>query len=714
MPFYLRKQHFDIPPPTEKDWLKKDEEENFFLNDPDQLLDSLPQPFCMINKILKDLFERAWDRIEERRPLQETKQQSFTPLLCYPTNKFMVSGRVNCLSASEGYIFIGHSTGISVFSSTTCENLCTWEVTKLEICTIQLAVFCGTSHLLGTVDEMGFARLFLFVRENLLHIKSINEMEDISKRNICMALELSPESDYAGFLLQGSSETWLEIYRLPKDAWQKETEHLHAIALPGSGSVKDMGLNQLPVQEKLPEKSMHKNVDIQVTEDLDLQQLLSKIESKLLPPVLLLKVRPPKPLSASTFRSPFEALMKSDEGHVIGMGYNTLIRDCQVEWLQELFNSKFQQYLEIEDDLESKEETPSCAKFHFHLPGRTFQTGTELKTETDTPVAFSVHWSNSHNLCFYFLSRPPKEKPDSDPKPDIIWPCAAPIVYSTLSSCASYFAFVCEDKAITLWDTSVGFPLCAMILPENYTARNIQFMPRLLPSREKISCCSKDPAHTMVQLLVLSTDGSLYLLTSGTKEFKSKLLGIRPEVPDQTISAVATIPTLPDAVLIFFWIGVINLMDTTTDEIICRFMMAPSYKVASPWQPVFSMDTNGRWLAIQGESKVGKAEMETIFIYDFSTYSFMETFAAKAQNLPAASPELTWDRRCDLFLNNNLQRLSTISQQMPECWSQLQEYAATLKRKMFGEVNVYQESSFFPRTSEEILHVEPTPETPST
>lgn len=90
MPFYLRKQHFDIPPPTEKDWIKKDEEENFFLSDPDQLLDSLPQPFCMINKILKDLFERAWERIEERRPLQETKQQSFTPLLCHPTNKFMV------------------------------------------------------------------------------------------------------------------------------------------------------------------------------------------------------------------------------------------------------------------------------------------------------------------------------------------------------------------------------------------------------------------------------------------------------------------------------------------------------------------------------------------------------------------------------------------------------------------------------------------------
>lgn len=44
-----------------------------------------------------------------------------------------------------------------------------------------------------------------------------------------------------------------------------------------------------------------------------------------------------------------------------------------------------------------------------------------------------------------------------------------------------------------------------------------------------------------------------------------------------------------------------------------------------------------------------------------------------------------------LCLLVSLQRLSTISQQMPECWSQLQEYAASLKRKMFGEVSVQQE-----------------------
>ncbi|KAM6426099.1 WD repeat-containing protein 93 isoform 1-T1 [Liasis olivaceus] len=704
MPFYLRKQPFDIPPPTEKDWIKKDEEENFFLNDPDELLDSLPQPFCMINKILKFLFERAWEQIEGRHQLQETRKQSFTPLVCHPSTNFMVAGRVNCLAASEGYIFMGHSTGISVFSTIICENLCTWEASRLEICTIQVSDLGGAFHLLGTVDEMGFARLFCFVKDNLLHIKSINEVEDISKRNTCVALELSHGSDYAGFLLQGNSEVWLEIYRLPKDSWQKETEHLHTITPPGPGFVKEMGASQLSVQEK----SMHKSADIQATEDMDLQQLLSKVESKLVPPVLLLKIRAPKPLSASVFKTPFEALMKSDDGNVIGMGYNTLIRDCQLEWLEEIFNSRFQQYLETENELESKEEKPSSAKFHFHLPGRTLQIGTELKAEPDMPVAFSVHWSNSHNLCFYFLSRPPKEKADSDPKPDIVWPCAAPIVCSTVSSCSSYFAFACEDRIITVWDTSVGFPLSAMVLPEDHVVRNIQFMPCSLPSREKTPCCNKDPIHTTVQLLALCTDGSLHLLTSGAKEFKSKLLGFRPEVPDQTISAVATIPTLSDAVLIFFWNGIIKLMDTTTEEIICQFIMPPSYKVASPWQPVFSMDTNGRWLAVQGDkqSKASKAEMETTFIYDFNSYPFMETFAAKAQNLPAVFAELPWDRRCDLFLSNNLQRLSTISQQMPECWSQLQEYAAALKKKMFGELKVQQESS----SSEEVFHVDPVPE----
>lgn len=45
---------------------------------------------------------------------------------------------------------------------------------------------------------------------------------------------------------------------------------------------------------------------------------------------------------------------------------------------------------------------------------------------------------------------------DSDLKPDIVWPCAAPIICSAASLCSSYLAFACEDGVITVWDVSLG------------------------------------------------------------------------------------------------------------------------------------------------------------------------------------------------------------------------------------------------------------------
>ncbi|XP_061451160.1 WD repeat-containing protein 93 [Rhineura floridana] len=693
MPLFIRKQPLEIPPPTEKDWIRKDEEEDFFLKDPDEILDSLPQPFRMINKMVNLLLERTWEIIEGKHPLQEMKQQNVELPQYQPSAKFQVVGRANCMVASGEFIFIGLSTGLSVFSIVMCEKLCTWEAAKLEICTIQVSNFGSGSYLLGTVDEMGFARLFYFFKENLLCIKAINEAEDISKRNACVALELSRGADYAGFLLQGNSESWLEIYRLPKDSWLKETEHIQTVAVTTPGNIKEVKASQ----PSLPEKAgvEKKSVDIQGlgAEDMDSQQLLSRLESKLIPPVLLLKVRSPKPIAASPFKNPFEALMKSDDGVLIGLGHNHLIKESQCEQQEEIFKSTFQQYLETENELEIKEEKPSHAMFHFHLPGRTLPVGTEIRAEPEVPVAFSVHWSGSHNLCFYLLSRPPKEKADSDPKPDVVWPSASPIACSTVTLCSSYLAFACEDGTITVWDKSLGFPLSVTILPDGYVIRSIQFMPSSPPPSEKTPCSSKVSSSTKVKLLVLCTDGSLHLITSGAKEFNTKLLGHRPETPSQTISAVTTSPSLPDAVLVFFWDGTVNLMDTTTQDNICQFITPPSYKVASSWQPVFSVDTQGQCLILRGVNQSGgaKTEMETIFLFDFKSYPFMETFTLKAEHQPNPTADLPWDRRCDIFLKDSLPRLSTISQQMPECWSQLQNYAAALTRGESGEVVKQQE-----------------------
>lgn len=86
-------QHpLEIPPPSGKDWLKE-EEENFFLLDPDRKRDRLPQPFRMIHKLVMQVFENAVEIIEEREMLREAQKRKVQPIKCFPTAEFQVQSQ---------------------------------------------------------------------------------------------------------------------------------------------------------------------------------------------------------------------------------------------------------------------------------------------------------------------------------------------------------------------------------------------------------------------------------------------------------------------------------------------------------------------------------------------------------------------------------------------------------------------------------------------
>ena len=89
MAVYIQKDPRDIPPPSEKDWLKEDEED-FFLQDPDQKRDALPQPFRMVNKLVMLVFENAMEIIERREMFREVQKLNVQPTKCFPTAEFQV------------------------------------------------------------------------------------------------------------------------------------------------------------------------------------------------------------------------------------------------------------------------------------------------------------------------------------------------------------------------------------------------------------------------------------------------------------------------------------------------------------------------------------------------------------------------------------------------------------------------------------------------
>ncbi|XP_040425930.1 WD repeat-containing protein 93 isoform X7 [Cygnus olor] len=524
MPARVRKHSLEIPPPSEEDWLK-DDEEDFFLQDPERIRDALPQPFRMVNKLVMLVFENAMEIIERRETLREAQKLKVRPTKCFPTAEFQVTGTANCLSVSGKFIFVGLSVGLAAFRMYDCKQVCVWDAVKTEICVIHSSDLGNEHHVLLTVDEMGLVSLFCFHRESFLLIKILNEVEDISKRSTCVEVVLSSGGDYAGVLLQGNSKVWLEVYRLPKDSWLKETER-------SPGAAAGLAFREM--------RSSWTSVESFVS--------ANKAEAKLSLPVLLLKVKPPKPITGTNFKGPLDALKKVDDGSVLGLGHNHLIKDSQWEQQEAIFRSIYREFLEAEGESESKDEVPRRATFHFLLPSWILQGGLEIKVQPDVPASISVYWDGSHNLCFYLLNRPLKEKVDADLKPDVVWPCAAPIACSAVSSCSRYLALACEDSAITIWDKHLGYPLSVTAMPEKRPIRSIHFLQSAAAASSETPCLGVDPPSPTVELLVLCTDGSLYLLrASRAKKPSITLLADRPEDPNLVVSALVPVLAFPSA-----------------------------------------------------------------------------------------------------------------------------------------------------------------------
>ncbi|NXC09083.1 WDR93 protein, partial [Orthonyx spaldingii] len=451
-----RKHLLEIPPPSEKDWPREDED-NFFLLDPDRKRDALPQPFRMIHKLVMQVFESAMEIIERREMLREARKLKVQPKKCFPTAEFQVTERANCLAVSGKHIFVGLSVGLAAFSMCDFKDVCAWDADKTEICAIHALHLGNECHVLLAVDEMGLVWLFCFHKERFLLIKILNEVEDISQRSTCVEVVLSRGGDYAGILLQGNTKAWLEIYQLPKDSWLTEMEK-------NSGAAEGLACSER-------RSSCSSGVGTFLLQELPVSAIQADVKLDL--PVLLLTVRPPKPITGTSFKGPLDALKEVDDGSMLGLGNNHLIQASQWELQEAIFRSIYREYLEAEGVI--KEETPRHATFHFLLPSQIL-VGPEMKVQPDIPVGIGVHWDGNHNFCLYLLSRSLKEKADSDLKPDVVWPCAAPIACSAVSSCSRYLALAGEDATITIWDKHLGYPLSVTAILEERFIRSIHFL----------------------------------------------------------------------------------------------------------------------------------------------------------------------------------------------------------------------------------------------
>ncbi|EAX02065.1 WD repeat-containing protein 93 isoform 2 [Homo sapiens] len=642
-PIGTRKGPLEVPPPTEKDW-PKDDEQDHVLVDPDEELDSLPQPYRMINKLVNLLFDQSWEIIEERNALREAESSQIQPTVYPPLGEIQLNKMPNCMAVSQDYVFIGGAKGFSIYNLYSAKQIYAWEKLKVDVTSIW-ATDLGNEILIAPVDEMGIIRLFYFYKEGLYLVKAINEVDDTSKQTTCIKMEISQGGDFAAFLLQGAGDIWLDVYKLPKETWLKKLEHPQLTSNPKK-KVRQPQLNSLgPISADPLE--MDANVSF-------------KGDIKLSLPVYIMKIKPPKPVTGTTFKSPLEVFAKIKDCYGLGSGQNHFIKDSQWEQQAEIFNASYKKYL----DREWEEEPLSTATFYFLLPSCLFAMPPEVKGPSGMACVLGIHWTRSHNFFLYSLNRTLKDKAD----PEGVWPCAAPIAVSQLSCSSSYLVLACEDGVLTLWDLAKG----QNMYPEGQV-------------KSQMKC------------VVLCTDASLHLVeASGTQGPTISVLVERPvKHLDKTICAVAPVPALPGMVLIFSKNGSVCLMDVAKREIICAFAPPGAFPLEVPWKPVFAVSPDHPCFLLRGDYSHETASTDdagiqySVFYFNFEACPLLENIS-KNCTIPQrdldnmAFPQaLPLEKRCERFLQKSYRKLEKNPEKEEEHWARLQRYSLSLQRENF-------------------------------
>ena len=91
--------------------------EDSFLTDVDKLHDYLPQPFRRIDKILTDIFELAWTKIEQNASENQFNGTTDVNIeLVIYEEELLLSEKVQTVKLYNNYLFVGTDKGLVIYN----------------------------------------------------------------------------------------------------------------------------------------------------------------------------------------------------------------------------------------------------------------------------------------------------------------------------------------------------------------------------------------------------------------------------------------------------------------------------------------------------------------------------------------------------------------------------------------------------------------------
>ena len=441
MPVYIRQGELEIPAPSVSS--VDTNEQDVFVLDPEMVVDTLPQPYRMLNKILDRLLDDTWETIVEREAQREAARKIEIPPLfqAHSTVDAFASATCICHSGDGRYIFVSFETGeISAFDSANLNRIAEWKSEEVNACFeyVTTDIIGPNIHLLATVDDMGFARLYAFVDEAFYLIYLFNEQPEGSPKSNAKKFDLSKHGDFCGLALECDGSAWIEIYKIPRDSWIREIEVAQ----------KDLAKRSLVASDT----SVQAETQAAVTGGIGNENLEIKFSAL----AVVLKIKSPPPLVGSCFASQQEALEKVGFPNTVGNGTYHLFTDEHLALRRAVVKNVYAEHVTVYEPNIEPSNTPN---WHYLFPARlqADAISASFPIAEDIPVSVCVWWKHHHLAQTYQLQTKPSK--ELELKPDIVWPMSSKICCSTISECSTIVAFGLENGFISLIDRHLCQPV---------------------------------------------------------------------------------------------------------------------------------------------------------------------------------------------------------------------------------------------------------------
>ncbi|KAK7115868.1 WD repeat-containing protein 93-like isoform X2 [Littorina saxatilis] len=726
MPVYIRKNLSYTPPSIAR---MSDEDDDDYLQDPDQMRDILPQPYRMINKVLDKLLEDVWDILESKENKRPGEKRKPKPPKYDKPSKAPLLGQATALASSPDgkYLFAGLPNGLVALDALNQQSLSQWEEDSAEITSILTYAFSPTAYVLVTLDDMAVARLFLFTCDCLFFVKVMNDSEGGAKM-LASRCEASLEGDYVGIVFENTStkEVTFETHKVPREAWvgeieaveakiQKEKEQQEKEQKEREEREKELNkteenTEELPAPTEIadpcteePAKEQdetEKGDSSRAPTDPSASMIAEKIAHKFTPPTLVLRVRPPVPYVANPPSSAFSATQKVDAtGAVLGMGQTHIMSAAHLESRDATFqhmHAGLVKYMTKDED--KKDEDVMTATFHFMNPGRTLLTGLEPVGQTDRPSCVALWWKGTNHLLQFSLLKVSKEPGNSkrrampvgeapqevEHKVDVVWPFSSKITCSAVSTCTSHIAVGLDNGNVTVWDRYMGLQRGVLNMNSKSTVQMLRFLdPALYPSS------SMDyppyPQRTATYMLAQYADSSQYLCDIGQATQDHPMsISDRPDKDDDVETLLESVPDIPELCLMVQKDGNLYLKDIQTGVEVCQLALPNTHQIMSPWEPVVAFGGRGQLLFVKGSGEeAGEAEESTdtsgVFVFTLRSYPTLDRYWNRLRTPTQLLVHPTIDTRLDALMKERLAQQALRKQRLQMRWGMLRSDLAVIQ-----------------------------------